>query len=64
MAFVRESTSFFMIREHPTLDVVMIQQGNHAIQLDTEYQKRIYEYLKERLLKKTILCDMCKLNEH
>ncbi|KKN60480.1 hypothetical protein LCGC14_0531260 [marine sediment metagenome] len=55
MAFVREDISFFMIKEHPTEDLVMFQMGNHAIQLDAKYQKRIYGYLKERLLKKTKL---------
>ena len=55
MAYMREDINFFMIKEHPTLDFVMIQKGCHAIQLDAKYQKRIYEYLKERLLKKTKL---------
>lgn len=49
MAFAREEPSIFMIREHPTEDLVMIQIGNNAIQLNAKYQKKIYNYLKERL---------------
>ena len=39
---------FFMIKEHPTIDLMMIQVDNTAIQLNTEQQKKIYEILKEK----------------
>ena len=40
---------FFMIKEHPTLDLIMIQVDRNAIQLNGKYQKRLYEYLKKRV---------------
>lgn len=42
-------TTFFMIKEHPSIDLIMIQVDNTAIQLNTEQQKRVYEILKEKL---------------
>ena len=49
MAFAREEPNFFMIKIHPNRDLVMIQVGNNAIQLDHDKQKRVYNILKERL---------------
>ena len=43
---------FFMIKEHPSIDLVMIQVDNNAIQLNRERQEKIYEYLKKKLVKK------------
>jgi len=40
---------FYMIKEHPTLDLIMIQVDNNAIQLNAERQRRLYDYLKKRL---------------
>ena len=40
---------FFMVKIHPTEDLVMIQVGNNAIQLNKDRQERIYKILKERL---------------
>jgi len=44
--------SFFMVKFHPSVDLVMIQVGNNAIQLDAKHQQKVYEILKERLEKK------------
>jgi len=46
-----EEVFFFMFKEHPTKDLVMIQVNNGAIQLNIEYQKRVFKLLKERLEK-------------
>ena len=42
-------TDFFMVKFHPTKDLVMVQVGNNAIQLDKDKQERVYKILKERL---------------
>lgn len=42
---------FFMIREHPLEDLIMIQVGNDVVQLNREYQERVYKALKERIEK-------------
>ena len=42
--------NFFMIREHPTEDKLMVQVGNMRVELNTEHQKELYKVLKERLL--------------
>lgn len=48
--FLKYETPFcFMIREHPTLNLIMIQIDNKAIQLNAKHQKRLYEYLKKKL---------------
>lgn len=39
----------FMIKIHPSRDLVMIQVDNMAIQLDKEHQEKVYKFLKERL---------------
>lgn len=41
-------TTFFMIKEHPSLDLIMIQVDNKAIQLNREQQLKVYNILKER----------------
>lgn len=38
----------FMIRAHPTEDLLMVQVDNNAIQLNAERQERLYKILKER----------------
>ena len=42
---------FFMIKEHPQLDLMMIQVDNTAIQLDREHQEKIYKILKKKFEK-------------
>lgn len=42
-------TNFFMVKFHPTEDLVMIQVENNTIQLDKEHQEKVYNILKERL---------------
>jgi len=37
-----------MIKEHPIEDRIMIQIDNEKIELNEEYQKRVYEYLKKK----------------
>ena len=41
--------TLFMIRFHPTEDLVMIQVDNNAIQLNRKNQEKVYKILKERL---------------
>ena len=40
----------FMIRTHPSMDLVLIQVDSMAIQLDKEHQEKVYNFLKERLV--------------
>ena len=49
MAFAREEPNFFMIKIHPTLDLVMIQLGNNAVQLNEEHQRKVFNILRDRL---------------
>lgn len=48
---MKMANTLFMIREHPSIDLVMIQIDNNAIQLDHEDQKKVYKYLKEKMEK-------------
>ena len=42
---------FFMIKEHPSRDLMMIQVDNTAIQLDGEHQEKVYKILKQKFEK-------------
>jgi len=41
-------TTFFMIREHPSRDLIMIQVDNTAIQLNGIQQLKLYKFFKEK----------------
>ncbi len=49
MAYAKEQPDFFMIKEHPTLNFIMIQVGNNMVQLDAEHQRKVFEILRNRL---------------
>lgn len=41
--------NFFMVKEHPIEDRIMVQIDNDKIELDREYQEKLFKILKERL---------------
>ena len=41
--------NFFMVKEHPIEDRIMVQIDNEKIELNREYQEKLYKILKERL---------------
>lgn len=43
--------NFFMVKEHPIEDRIMVQVDNEKIELNREYQEKLYKILKERIEK-------------
>ena len=41
--------NFFMVKIHPTEDRIMVQIDNDKIELNREYQEKLYKILKERI---------------
>lgn len=41
--------NLFMVKIHPTKDLIMVQIDNNKIELDEEYQEKLYKILKERI---------------
>lgn len=41
--------NFFMVKIHPTKDLIMVQIDNDKIELNAEYQEKLYEILKKEL---------------